>query len=144
MNYTYFIRCANCGYPLATETYFDFAYVGERSCTNCGFWETNPNLTDAASGVDPETVHVDLHKEVDGPLECQTCGSEVIIVDDYCRSDYDYRLTVFCPSCWSYKRFAETDIQPELPPRRPSDGTASLSDLLNAPAPESRPGGITL
>lgn len=143
MNFEYFIRCANCGYPLALETYYDFAYVGERYCPDCGFWETNPNLDDAKCGVDLSTVQPDSHRLFE-QITCRTCGSDVVVLGDFCRSEYDYRLTVFCPSCRSYKRYTETDIQPELPPRQPSGGTACVSDLLNAPAPESRPGGITL
>lgn len=143
MNFEYYIRCAKCGYPLATETHYDFAYTGERHCPNCGFWETNPNLDDAEWGVDPSSVKLDSHKSLE-QVTCRTCGGDVVIVDDFCRSESDYRLTIFCPTCWTYKRFAETDNQPELPPQSSSGTTVSVCDVQIAPAPERSAGGITL
>lgn len=151
MNYTYFVKCAECGYPLATETYY--GYVGDRRCSNCGSWEVNPDQPDATRGIDASPARVAIHMRIDPP-ECPDCGAPAVVITDLYRSDFDLRLTVFCPSCWFYRRYLEIVDQPlaaqgreclvDQEQAQPPSATQPTSGATKDTTPDGSPGKITL
>lgn len=112
----YFVKCPQCGYPMAREECIHAMFVSGIWCTNCGYYDLNPSDDEIreVGTHEPQIKSLDECQTPMGTITCPACGKQALIFDDVCRDDDAYRLTTFCPHCWWYKRWEETTFQPDV------------------------------